>query len=241
LLSASGELKIADFGLARPLAPPGSPADEAGIAEDEPAAADDDDEAQSAHETEAPSASAARGGAMSHQVATRWYRAPELLYGARVYGCGVDAWGCGAVVAELLLLNPLFPGTSDIDQLRRVLGALGTPTPSHWPGAQRLPDFAKIAFPPAPPQPWASVLPRASPAARGLVASLLCLDPACRSPCGAALQHPFFSGALGVDCRAELVPGGLVVPQRSLGPPPAKPPKGRECLDVDTLEQLWAV
>jgi len=82
LVAPDGRLKLADFGLTRPL-------DERGD--------------------------------MSHQVCTRWYRPPELLYGARRYGCGVDVWGAGCVVAELLLLSPLFPGTSDIDQLHRVL------------------------------------------------------------------------------------------------------------------------
>ena len=58
---------------------------------------------------------------MSHQVATRWYRAPELLFGARHYDAAVDIWGVGAVFVELLNLNPLCPGRSDIDQLYRVL------------------------------------------------------------------------------------------------------------------------
>ena len=56
-------------------------------------------------------------GSLSHAVATRWYRAPELLLGARRYGPGVDVWACGAVLAQLLTLSPLLPGESDIDQL----------------------------------------------------------------------------------------------------------------------------
>lgn len=58
---------------------------------------------------------------MSHQVATRWYRPPELLYGSRTYDEKVDIWGVGAIVVELFTLNPMCPGTSDIDQLYRVL------------------------------------------------------------------------------------------------------------------------
>lgn len=49
---------------------------------------------------------------LSHDVATRWYRAPELLFGARRYGTGVDMWAAGCIVAELLRLCPLVPGVS---------------------------------------------------------------------------------------------------------------------------------
>lgn len=243
LLSSSGELKIADFGLARPLAQ---------VNEDD-SSGNNDHKAEAGVEVPG-AADAAAGealrptpsneevpGAMSHQVATRWYRAPELLYGARVYGYGVDAWGCGAVIAELLLLNPLFPGLSDIDQLRVVLGVLGAPTEDTWPGVESLPDFAKISFPPTAPQPWPAVLPRASPEARSLVASLLCLDPACRLSCDAALQHPFVN-RFSFKSATELLPGGAVVPERQVkGPNAVGKRKGLECLDVDYLEQIWAV
>ena len=57
---------------------------------------------------------------MSHQVATRWYRAPELLYGARKYDFGVDLWAAGCIIAELFAFCPIFPGQSDIEQLWQV-------------------------------------------------------------------------------------------------------------------------
>ena len=50
----------------------------------------------------------------THQVVTRWYRAPELLFGARKYGTGVDIWAVGCILAELLLRLPLLPGESDL-------------------------------------------------------------------------------------------------------------------------------
>ena len=50
-------------------------------------------------------------------MATRWYRAPELLYGARKYTEGVDLWAVGCIFGELLNNSPLFPGENDIDQL----------------------------------------------------------------------------------------------------------------------------
>ena len=63
----------------------------------------------------------------SYQAATRWYRAPEMLYAARMYGPGVDIWSAGCIMAELLALTPLFPGESDIDQLNRIYSICGTP------------------------------------------------------------------------------------------------------------------
>lgn len=69
----------------------------------------------------------------SHQVATRWYRAPELLYGARKYDEGIDMWGVGCIFGEMLNHYPLFNGSNDIDQLFLVLSRLGTPTKESWP------------------------------------------------------------------------------------------------------------
>jgi len=57
------------------------------------------------------------GGDYTHEVATRWYRAPELLFGSRNYGQGVDLWAVGCIFGELMNHMPLFPGQNDIDQL----------------------------------------------------------------------------------------------------------------------------
>ena len=67
-------------------------------------------------------------------MATRWYRAPELLYGARKYTEGVDLWAVGCIFGELLNFSPLFPGENDIDQLGIVIRKLGTPNEECWPG-----------------------------------------------------------------------------------------------------------
>jgi len=69
----------------------------------------------------------------THQVVTRWYRSPELLFGARMYGTGVDIWAVGCILAELLLRIPFFPGESDLDQLTKIFQAMGTPTNDNWP------------------------------------------------------------------------------------------------------------
>ena len=54
---------------------------------------------------------------MTSQSVTRWYRPPELLFGAQQYGNKVDSWALGCVIAEMLLRNPLMPGESDMDQV----------------------------------------------------------------------------------------------------------------------------
>ena len=63
----------------------------------------------------------------------RWYRPPELLFGCRYYGTGVDIWSVGCIFAELMLRIPYLPGESDMDQLKTIFRALGTPTEEDWP------------------------------------------------------------------------------------------------------------
>ena len=69
----------------------------------------------------------------THQIMTRWYRAPEILYGARNYDEKVDIWSVGCIFAEMWNRCPLFPGVHDIDQLNCVFGILGTPDETNWP------------------------------------------------------------------------------------------------------------
>lgn len=48
-------------------------------------------------------------------ICSRYYRAPELIFGATDYSAAIDVWSCGSVIAELLLGQPLFPGESGVD------------------------------------------------------------------------------------------------------------------------------
>lgn len=64
---------------------------------------------------------------LTQYVMTRWYRAPELLMGQLAYCTAVDMWSCGCILAELLTRQPLFPGTSEVDQFSRVVDCMGTP------------------------------------------------------------------------------------------------------------------
>ena len=66
---------------------------------------------------------------LTDYVATRWYRAPEILLGSNKYTKGADMWSVGCILAELLLGKPVFPGTSTLNQLDRVMEITGRPTP----------------------------------------------------------------------------------------------------------------
>jgi serine/threonine protein kinase len=61
-------------------------------------------------------------------VSTRWYRAPEILLRSISYNSPIDIWALGCIMAELYMLRPLFPGTSELDQIFKILTILGTPT-----------------------------------------------------------------------------------------------------------------
>lgn len=68
----------------------------------------------------------------------RWYRPPELLFGARSYSTGVDNWAAGCIFAELMLRVPYMAGESDFEQLNTIFSALGTPTEAEWPVSSSL-------------------------------------------------------------------------------------------------------
>ncbi|XP_033831614.1 mitogen-activated protein kinase 15 [Periophthalmus magnuspinnatus] len=67
--------------------------------------------------------------ALTEYVATRWYRAPEILLGSTRYTKGVDMWSLGCILGEMLLGNALFPGTSTINQIEKIMSAIPHPTP----------------------------------------------------------------------------------------------------------------
>lgn len=76
---------------------------------------------------------------MTPVVVTLWYRAPEILLGAPTYSFPADIWSIGCILCELISGKPLFPGTSDIDQIHQIFKLLGTPTNDIWPSWETLP------------------------------------------------------------------------------------------------------
>ena len=77
----------------------------------------------------------------THEVVTLWYRAPDVLMGSRKYSTPVDLWSVGCIFGEMSAGKPLFPGTSDADQLVRIFQILGNPTEETWPSLADLPDY----------------------------------------------------------------------------------------------------
>lgn len=133
---------------------------------------------------------------MTHEVATRWYRAPELLFGSRRYDGKVDVWGAGCILAELLngtSHSTLFCGDGDIDQISRIFSLLGTPTVESWPEHVSLPDWGKIMFAPIEGNRLANMLSDADPCGLDLLNQMLCLNPSKRMSACEALRHPWFT------------------------------------------------
>uniref|UniRef100_A0A2A4JFS8 cyclin-dependent kinase n=1 Tax=Heliothis virescens TaxID=7102 RepID=A0A2A4JFS8_HELVI len=89
---------------------------------------------------------AAPGEPYTEYVATRWYRAPELLVAEHRYGPEVDIWAIGCLFAEMLTGDPLFPGDSDIDQLALIIKTVGKLAPRHQQVVSRLAGGAALYF-----------------------------------------------------------------------------------------------
>lgn len=127
----------------------------------------------------------------THQVVTRWYRAPELLFGARHYATGVDIWAVGCILAELLLRCPFLPGDTDLNQLDKIFSVFGTPNEESWPGVKLLPDF--IQFKPYPVIPLREIFTAAGDDLLELIESMFSLYPLKRCTTTEALKMPYFA------------------------------------------------
>lgn len=94
-----------------------------------------------------PVAAGGEPTALTDYVATRWYRAPELLLGSVDYSLAVDLWAIGCIMGELTDGNPLFPGDTEIDQLYIIQQCLGPLTSAQMEMFLRNPRFAGLRFP----------------------------------------------------------------------------------------------
>ena len=128
----------------------------------------------------------------TNEVATLWYRAPEILLGATHYSTPVDLWSIGCIFAEMAKGSPLFPGDSEIDQLFRIFRTKGTPTEQIWPGVGKLPDM-KDKFPRWTPQNLARIVSRLNDKGTDLFSKMLIFSPSKRITASKALRHPYFS------------------------------------------------
>ncbi|XP_078785814.1 cyclin-dependent kinase-like 1 isoform X2 [Oryzias latipes] len=137
-------------------------------------------------------------------VATRWYRAPELLVGDTQYGPPVDVWALGCVFAELLDGNPLWPGKSDVDQLYLIRKTLGDLIPHHQQIFRSNVFFSGVSIPdPDATEPLEKRFQGASPQALQVMKSCLVMDPSLRLSCQELLELPYFQEEAGVGWGRE--------------------------------------
>jgi len=128
----------------------------------------------------------------THEVVTLWYRAPDVLMGSRKYSTPVDLWSVGCIFGEMSSGRPLFPGTSEADQLTKIFKILGTPTEQTWPTMVDLPDY-KSDFESYPAHQLSEQFPTLEPAGQELLQQLLRYDPQQRLTAKKALTDDYFS------------------------------------------------
>ncbi|XP_010142973.1 PREDICTED: mitogen-activated protein kinase 15, partial [Buceros rhinoceros silvestris] len=131
--------------------------------------------------------------ALTEYVATRWYRAPEILLSSRSYTKGVDMWSIGCILGELLLGKPLFPGTSTVNQIEQILRVIPAPSPEDILALQsdyrasvihHMSSRQRVTF--------EEILPASTPLpALDLLKKLLVFNPDKRLTAEEALQHPY--------------------------------------------------
>ncbi|KFO69750.1 Mitogen-activated protein kinase 15, partial [Cuculus canorus] len=131
--------------------------------------------------------------ALTEYVATRWYRAPEILLSSHSYTKGVDMWSIGCILGEMLLGKPLFPGTSTVNQLEQILRVIPAPSPEDILAMQsdyrasvinHICSWQRVTF--------EKILPSSTPLpALDLLKKLLVFNPEKRLTAEEALQHPY--------------------------------------------------
>merc|ERR1712028_217834 len=131
---------------------------------------------------------------LTDYVATRWYRAPEILLGSTKYTKGADLWSYGCILGELLAQKPLFPGSSTMNQLERIIEIIGRPSAEDI-DAIKSPFAATMleSIPPVAAKPLHDIFPHASAEALDLLRRLLQFNPMKRISAESALSHPFVS------------------------------------------------
>lgn len=131
---------------------------------------------------------------LTEYVATRWYRAPEIMLSYQGYTKAIDVWSTGCILAELLGSKPIFKGKDYVDQLNRILQVLGTPSQSTLEriGSKNVQDYIhQLGY--IPKVPFNELYPNANPDALDLLEMMLAFDPMQRITVDEALKHPYLS------------------------------------------------
>jgi mitogen-activated protein kinase 15 len=131
---------------------------------------------------------------LTDYVATRWYRAPEILLGSTDYTKGVDMWSVGCILGELMLGKPIFPGSSTMNQLERIMEYTGRPSKVdieaiNSPYAETMLD--SLAEADGEPHSWSSLFPSAESDTIDLLTQLLAFNPNKRINVEDSLAHTY--------------------------------------------------
>lgn len=137
-------------------------------------------------------ASAGPNAVLTDYVATRWYRAPEILLGSTCYTKAVDIWSVGCILGEMLTGKPIFPGSSTMNQLDKILELTGKPSKSDIDAIKS--PFAATMLESLPAPKVTSLearFPQADEDARDLIKKCLQFNPSLRISAAEGLAHPF--------------------------------------------------
>lgn len=129
----------------------------------------------------------------TNRVITLWYRPPELLLGATVYGPEVDVWSVGCIFLELFVKKPIFQGNDEIHQIEVIFRVLGTASEEQWPTLSSMPWYEMLKFPTV----MENIFPQSfkkwlSPAALDVAMKMLTYDPRRRITAKDAMDEPYF-------------------------------------------------
>ncbi|KAF8216369.1 kinase-like domain-containing protein [Mycena galopus ATCC 62051] len=132
---------------------------------------------------------------LTEYVATRWYRAPEIMLGFREYDTAIDVWSIGCILAELLSSQPLFKGKDYVDQLKKILDVLGSPeeTVLQKIASEKARTYVR-SLPISKKKAFTKILPAADLQSIELLSHMLTFDPDQRFTVAEALEHPWLSG-----------------------------------------------
>jgi len=131
-------------------------------------------------------------GFLTEYVATRWYRAPEIMLNSKGYTKSIDIWSVGCILAEMLSNRPLFPGKHYLDQLNLILAVVGSPTQEDLNCIinEKARSYL-MSLPQKTKQAWNRLYPQADPKALDLLDKMLTFNPHNRITVEQALAHPY--------------------------------------------------
>ena len=133
---------------------------------------------------------------LTEYVGTRWYRAIEVLLGSSHYTFAVDIWAVACIYAEMLLRRPLFPGTSAVDQIVKILALIGRPGAIDINSVNSAYAFTLLEMLPVlRPVSFVETFPDVSAEALNFMSQCLNYSPrkGCRCTVEEALRHPFIA------------------------------------------------